>query len=81
MNNALAELKNFIESWSETPEQNKKAFLELKAHLEAKPGVRLEFHPREGVTYSLRATHPAPEAARGFSAQSPRRITGRPAAW
>jgi hypothetical protein len=57
MDSTRVELERFIESWSDTAEQNKMAFLSLKAHLEAKPGVQLSFHPREGVTYSLRAAH------------------------
>ena len=50
-------LHQFIERWKETPEQNKKAFLRLKSFLESKGGALLDFVPREGVTYSLRAAH------------------------
>jgi hypothetical protein len=52
------ELNNFISAWNETPEKNRQAFLQLKDHLSAKPGVRLSFVAREGLTYSLRATSP-----------------------
>lgn len=57
MSNALAELAEFVENWPESPEQNKQTFLRLKAFLESKSGVTLEFHPRPKVTYSLRAVH------------------------
>ncbi len=43
--------------WQESPDQNKRAFIELKEHLEAREGVVVSFHPRPGVTYSLRAGH------------------------
>jgi len=57
MSDALAELDTFIQDWPDSPEQNKQIFLRLKAFLESKPGVNLEFHPRPKVTYSLRAVH------------------------
>ena len=57
MENALKELESFINDWTDTEEQNKKAFLELKDHLAAKAGVNLDFVAREGLTYSLRAVH------------------------
>jgi hypothetical protein len=57
MNEAIQELESFTENWTETPEQNKKAFMRLKDYLASKPGVNLEFIAREGLTYSLRAAH------------------------
>ena len=57
MGASIQELQLFIDAWKETGENNKKAFVQLKASLEAKDGVRLEYNPRPGVTYSLRATH------------------------
>lgn len=54
---AEKELNQFIEEWKDTPEQNKKAFLRLKSFLEDKDGAVLDFIPRAGVTYSLRAAH------------------------
>ena len=57
MNESAQTLDTFITDWTETPEQNKKAFIELKEHLAAKDGVNFEFIPREGITYSLRAMH------------------------
>lgn len=58
MSDAQQALTSFIAEWPETPEGNRKAFIELKEYLAAKPGVQLDFIPRPGVTYSLRATHP-----------------------
>ena len=57
MGDATQELKAFIDDWSDTDEENKKAFVQLKTHLEAKADVRLDFIARPGVTYSLRAAH------------------------
>ena len=53
------QLDAFIEEWKETPEKNKAAFLHFREYLAGKEGVRLEFIPRTGVTYSLRAAHTA----------------------
>lgn len=50
-------LETFIAGWKETEEQNKKAFLEFKEFLSGRDGVAIDFVPREGVTYSLRAAH------------------------
>ena len=49
----------FIEEWKETPEENREVFLHFKDYLGQKEGVTLEFIPRPGVTYSLRAAHGA----------------------
>jgi hypothetical protein len=57
MSDAMQELELFIENWTDTPEQNKKAFVRLKDYLAGKPGINLDYVPREGVTYSLRAVH------------------------
>lgn len=51
-------LSAFLEAWQETKEKNKAAFVHFKSHLENKDGVELEFIPRPGLTYSLRASHP-----------------------
>ncbi len=53
------ELELFIEEWQETPEKNKKMFLTFKDELQQKDRVILDFVPRVGVTYSLRAKHAA----------------------
>ncbi|QTA78220.1 Uncharacterized protein dnl_04370 [Desulfonema limicola] len=57
MSNTIKELELFIENWTDTEEENKKAFVRFKDYLAAMPGVILDYVPREGVTYSLRAVH------------------------
>ena len=57
MNEAIQELESFIADWTDTPERSKQAFLRLRDYLAAKPGIKLEFVPRPGVTYSLRGAH------------------------
>jgi len=57
MSETIQQLEAFIENWTETPEQNKKAFVRLKDYVASKPGVNLDFIPRDGLTYSLRAAH------------------------
>ena len=57
MSKAIQQLESFIENWTETQEQNKKAFVCLKDYMASKAGVNLDFIPREGLTYSLRAGH------------------------
>lgn len=54
----ISELDAFLEQWTDSPNQAKKAFLELLEHLRKKEPLNLEFIPREGLTYSLRASHP-----------------------
>jgi len=51
------QLELFIKDWADTPEKNREAFLRLKEYLTSKQGVNLDFMPRPGVTYSLRASH------------------------
>ena len=55
---AEQELNAFLESWQETQERNREAFLRLKSILEQQEGVVLDFVPRPGLTHSLRAAHP-----------------------
>ena len=50
-------LATFIEDWQDSPEGNKDVFIYLKEALAAQTGVTLDFIPRPGVTYSLRAAH------------------------
>lgn len=52
-----SELNTFIEEWKETSEKNREVFLHFREYLGKKEGVTLEFIPRPGVTYSLRAVH------------------------
>jgi hypothetical protein len=51
------ELNTFIEAWKETSERNREIFLRFKEYLKKKEGVILDFRPRPGITYSLRAVH------------------------
>ncbi len=51
------ELNSFLEDWQESPEKNRAVFIQLKDFLDALDGVTLDFIPRPGVTYSLRAAH------------------------
>jgi hypothetical protein len=54
----LPELENFLNQWTDSPNQAKKAFLQFLDQLRKKDQIQLEFIPREGLTYSLRASHP-----------------------
>lgn len=54
-----AELTTFIEEWEETAGKTRAVFLHLHDLLSKKEGVTLEFIPRSGLTYSLRAVHSA----------------------
>ena len=54
----MQELDDFLASWEATAEGNKAAFVDLKTHLE-QLGAILQFVPRPGITYSLRAKDPA----------------------
>jgi hypothetical protein len=49
----------FIHEWQETPEKNREIFLHLMQYLHSKKGVTFDFIARPGITYSLRALHPA----------------------
>ncbi|MFO8084438.1 MAG: hypothetical protein R6U27_08980 [Desulfobacterales bacterium] len=57
MEDMIQEITDFLEKWEDTPEQNKKAFIHLLDYLRKKKKISLDFLPRPGVTYSLRATH------------------------
>ena len=50
------DLQTFIRDWQESPERNKEIFLRYKEQLEDDEHVQLDFIPRPGITYSLRAT-------------------------
>ncbi len=54
-----SELNAFIKEWEETPEKNREVFLHFRDYLSKKEDVTLEFIPRPGLTYSLRAVHAA----------------------
>jgi hypothetical protein len=51
------QLNNFVDQWQEGEEKSKTTFLTFKKVLESQQSVLLEFVPREGITYSLRAKH------------------------
>ncbi|ADW18087.1 hypothetical protein Despr_1939 [Desulfobulbus propionicus DSM 2032] len=51
----------FVEAWAATPEGNRQGFVRLQELLMSKKDVQLAFHPRPGVTYSLRASVPGQE--------------------
>ncbi|NLZ17894.1 MAG: hypothetical protein GX087_09220 [Desulfobulbaceae bacterium] len=55
----MHELNDFLASWQATTEGNKEAFISLQQHLDQMEGVQLQFISRPGITYSLRAKHPA----------------------
>ena len=58
----MRELDDFLAGWRAAPgteTENRAAFVALKDHLAAMPGVSLRFVARPGVTYSLRARHEA----------------------
>jgi len=52
-----AELEEFLNGWTQDPHGNKAVFLQLRDYLAAKPGAKLGFKARPGITYSLRAVH------------------------
>lgn len=49
------ELQTFIDQWQESDERSKGVFLFFKKLLESLESVILDFVPRAGMTYSLRA--------------------------
>lgn len=57
MSKNLNELAEFVQQWQESEEGNKKGFMELMELLQGMDSVDLEYVPREGLTYSLRAKH------------------------
>ena len=50
-------LNTFIAEWPASPEKNRDVFIHLRDTLTSQAGVSLDFVPRPGVTYSLRAVH------------------------
>lgn len=57
MEKVLHELTDFLDDWQETPDKNKSTFIRLKEYIATKQGVVLDYQPRQGLTYSLRAAH------------------------
>ncbi|NLX18284.1 MAG: hypothetical protein GXY53_03250 [Desulfobulbus sp.] len=62
MDATSAAVQAFIEDWAESPDGNKQGFIRLKDLLAGLEGIEVSFHPRPGVTYSLRGA--APESGR-----------------
>lgn len=63
----IPELDEFLNHWTDSPNQTKNAFLQLFDHLKQKDRIQFEFIPREGLTYSLRASHPSQTSRPLFS--------------
>ena len=51
-------VEEFLQTWADSPDHNKQGFVRLAEGVFVKEGVALEFIPRPGVTYSLRASIP-----------------------
>jgi hypothetical protein len=58
MEEITAAVEAFLDSWDNSSEQNRQVFVRLKNQLFDLAGIKLEFHPRPGLTYSLRASYP-----------------------
>lgn len=56
------EVTAFLQDWVETKEQNKQGFERFYKQLQDKEKGSIEFHPRPGVTYSLRGITAGEEA-------------------
>lgn len=57
MEKVLKELADFLAEWQETPDKNKSTFIRFKENIVTKQHVVLDYQPRPGLTYSLRAAH------------------------
>jgi hypothetical protein len=58
MREVQAAVEVFLKTWAESPDRNKQGFVRLAELVFGQQGVALEFIPRPGVTYSLRASIP-----------------------
>jgi hypothetical protein len=58
MDEVKTAVEAFLATWADSPDRNKQGFIRLTDVLFGKEGVALEFYPRPGVTYSLRAAVP-----------------------
>ncbi len=61
MSAAIQAVEEFIAAWEASAEGNRDGFIRLKERLQAQDKGVIEFHPRPGVTYSLRGTVPTRE--------------------
>ncbi len=50
----MDQIDSFLESWPESENRNREAFIELYEHLKSLTGTSFEFNARPGVSYSLR---------------------------
>ncbi len=50
------DLKTFLDQWSSDPNGCRQIFLHFKSRIEQNDDITLDFVPRPGLTYSLRAT-------------------------
>ena len=50
-------LETLLNEWEDTETRTRQAFLEIKEHIMAMEGIKLEFNARPGVSYSLRPCH------------------------
>ncbi|MGI6657382.1 MAG: hypothetical protein ACOX5Z_11320 [Desulfobulbus sp.] len=51
-------LEQFLDGWNESAEGNRAGFLRLRDRLAGFAGIEISFHPRPGLTYSLRGSVP-----------------------
>ena len=54
----MKEIQQFLDEWEEDGLETKPVFEFLYGFLQEKKEVKCEFHPRPGISYSLRGTHP-----------------------
>ncbi len=50
-------IQSFVAQWPDTSQHSRECFTAFWQGLAALPAVRLEFHSRPGVSYSLRGVH------------------------
>ena len=51
------DIESFVAQWPVVQDSSRRIFVELKTFLQRQAGSTLNFKPRPGVTYSLRARH------------------------
>jgi len=54
--NEPAELKTFLDLWTDDPNGCRQIFIQFKSHIQKHDDITFDFVARPGVTYSLRAT-------------------------
>jgi hypothetical protein len=63
----LKEIHEFMESWEDSPQGTKRAFLRLQEYVARRNDVIFSFKARPGVSYSLRAYRQVQEQRRLFA--------------